>query len=172
MRSSESDRAMQPGANFLRVREARTPADVGQVRQLFVEYQAAIGVDLCFQGFAEELASLPGHYARPAGCLLLAIDETAILGCIGLRPLRGSDCEMKRLYIRPAGRGRGLGRMLATAVIAEARQAGYQRILLDTLPAMTDAQTLYRSLGFAELAPYYHNPIAGVLYFALTLRTA
>ena len=155
---------------MLEIREALTPADVEQLRQLFVEYQAAIGIDLCFQGFAEELASLPGHYSRPAGCLLLAVDGATVLGGVGLRPLRGSDCEMKRLYVRPAGRGLGLGRMLATAVIGEARQAGYQRILLDTLPSMTEAQALYRSLGFTEVAPYYHNPVAGVSYLALPLR--
>src|SRR6266581_5799548 len=154
------------------IREAQTRGDVEQARRLFAEYQAAIGVDLCFQGFAEELASLPGNYSRPAGCLLLAIDGATILGGVGLRPLRGSDCEMKRLYVRPAGRGQGLGRMLTIAVIGEARQAGYRRVLLDTLPTMTEALVLYRSLGFTEVAPYYANPIAGVSYLALSLRAA
>ena len=154
------------------IREAHTPEDIEQLRQLFVEYQAAIGIDLCFQGFAEELATLPGCYSRPAGCLLLAADGAAVFGCVGLRPLRGSDCEMKRLYVRPAGRGRGLGRMLASAVIGEARLAGYHRILLDTLSTMTEAQALYRSLAFTEVAPYYHNPVAGVSYLALPLQAA
>jgi ribosomal protein S18 acetylase RimI-like enzyme len=142
---------------------------VEEARRLFVEYQAALGVDLCFQGFAEELASLPGAYARPAGRLLLAVDGATILGGIALRPLRGGDCEMKRLYVRLEGRGRGLGRMLAAAVIAEAREAGYHRIFLDTLPAMKEAQALYRSLGFKEIAPYYPNPIKGTSYMALPL---
>lgn len=152
-----------------RIREAQGLADVEQARQLFVEYQAAIGTDLCFQGFTEELASLPGNYSRPKGILLLAVDDAKILGGVGLRPLRESDCEMKRLYVRPSGRGRGVGRMLAMALIGEARQAGYRRILLDTLTTMTEAQALYRSLGFGAIAPYYHNPIAGVSYLALSL---
>jgi ribosomal protein S18 acetylase RimI-like enzyme len=152
------------------IREVQTGGDVEQVRRLFVEYQAALGVDLCFQGFEEELATLPGNYSRPGGRLLLAVDGAAILGGIGLRALRGSDCEMKRLYVRPEGRGRGLGRMLAEAVIGEARQAGYHRILLDTLSAMKEAQALYRSLGFKEIAPYYSNPIEGTSYMALSLQ--
>jgi putative acetyltransferase len=151
------------------IREARLPAEIEEVRRLFLDYQAAIGVDLCFQGFAQELASLPGSYARPAGCLLLAVAGAAILGGVALRPLAGGDCEMKRLYVRPAGRGRGLGRLLAARVIAEARSAGYRRILLDTLPQMGEARALYRSLGFSEVAPYYPNPIAGAAYLARSL---
>jgi ribosomal protein S18 acetylase RimI-like enzyme len=153
------------------IREVRTGGDIEQARRLFVEYQAALGVDLCFQGFAEELATLPGNYSRAGGRLLLAVDGATTLGVIALRPLRGSDCEMKRLYVRPEGRGRGLGRMLAAAVIGEARLAGYHRILLDTLPAMKEAQALYRSLGFKEIAPYYPNPIEGTSYMALSLET-
>ena len=152
------------------IREARTSGDIDQARRLFLEYQAALGVDLCFQAFGEELSSLPGSYARPAGCLLLAVNGEDVLGTVGLRPLRGADCEMKRLYVRPAGRGQGLGRMLAAAVIGEARRAGYDRLLLDTLPMMSEAQALYRSLGFTEIAPYYHNPICGASYLALALR--
>jgi putative acetyltransferase len=151
------------------VREAHGPHDIEQVRLLFLDYQAAIAVDLCFQGFAEELASLPGSYARPAGCLLLAVEGAAVLGGVALRPLTGSNCEMKRLFVRAAGRGRGLGRMLAERLIDEARAAGYGRMLLDTLPQMQEAQALYRSLGFSEVAPYYPNPIAGTCYFALNL---
>jgi ribosomal protein S18 acetylase RimI-like enzyme len=151
------------------IREARTDADIAQARELFIEYQAKLGVDLCFQGFAEELASLPGYYARPAGRLLLASNGASALGVVGLRPVGGADCEMKRLYVRPAGRGLGLGRLLTTTLIKEARLAGYHRMLLDSLPAMTEAQALYRSLGFAEIAAYCNNPIAGTLYMALEL---
>lgn len=151
------------------IREAETTADIAQVRELFLEYQSRLGVDLCFQGFAEELASLPGHYARPAGRLLLAVNGSSALGVVALRPSGSADCEMKRLYVRASGRGTGLGRQLTEALINEARLAGYKRVLLDTLPTMTTAQALYRSMGFVEIAPYCHNPIAGTRYMALDL---
>lgn len=151
------------------IREADTAADIAQVRALFLEYQATLGVDLCFQGFAEELASLPGNYSRPAGRLLLAANGSDVLGVVGVRPISGTDCEMKRLYVRAAGRGAGLGRLLTQALIKEARLAGYRRLLLDTLPTMNEAQALYRSLGFVEIAPYCNNPIAGTRYMALDL---
>jgi putative acetyltransferase len=152
------------------IREAQTAADIAQVRELFVEYQSTLGVDLCFQGFAEELASLPGHYSPPAGRLLLASSESSVLGVVALRPILSTDCEMKRLYVRSSGRGAGLGRLLTHALIKEARLAGYSRVLLDTLPTMTEAQALYRSIGFVEIAPYCHNPIAGTRYMALNLH--
>jgi putative acetyltransferase len=152
------------------IREAQTAADIEQVRELFLEYQSSLGVDLCFQGFAEELASLPGNYARPAGRLLLASNGSSVLGVVALRPILSTDCEMKRLYVRSSGRGAGLGRLLTQALIREARLAGYSRLLLDTLPTMTEAQVLYRSMGFVEIAAYCHNPIAGTRYMALDLR--
>ena len=151
------------------IREAETATDIAQVRELFLEYQATLGVDLCFQGFAEELAALPGNYARPAGRLLLASSGSAVTGVVALRPILSTDCEMKRLYVRASGRGAGLGRQLTEALISEARLAGYSRVLLDTLPTMTSAQALYRSMGFVEIAPYCHNPIAGTRYMALDL---
>jgi len=152
------------------VRDATSETDTTAVRELFLDYQAAIGVDLCFQGFREELATLPGAYSRPSGRLLLAVDGPKILGCVGLRALGGSDCEMKRLYVRPEARGLHLGRLLVTTVLAEARTAGYRRVLLDTLPSMSEAIALYRSLGFTEVPPYCHNPVAGALYLALEWR--
>jgi putative acetyltransferase len=152
------------------IREAETARDIAQVRELFLEYQSTLGVDLCFQGFAEELASLPGHYARPAGRLLLASNGPAVLGVVALRPILGTDCEMKRLYVRSLGRGAGLGRLLTRALVKEARLAGYSRVLLDTLPTMTEAQALYRSMGFVEISAYRHNPVAGTRYMALDLR--
>jgi ribosomal protein S18 acetylase RimI-like enzyme len=150
------------------IREANTATDIAIARELFEEYQRALGVDLCFQGFTEELASLPGAYARPTGRLLLVASDSLVLGVVAMRSL-GADCEMKRLYVRPAGRGLGLGRLLATRLIDEARRAGYGRMLLDTLPTMTGAQALYRSIGFTEIAAYCNNPIAGTLYMALRL---
>lgn len=151
------------------IREAQAAADIAQVRELFLEYQSALDVDLCFQGFNEELAALPGRYSRPSGRLLVAVDGPRVLGVVALRSVSEADCEMKRLYVRPAGRGLGLGRLLTTSLIDEARLAGYQRMLLDTLPAMVEAQALYRAMGFIEIQPYYDNPVNGTLYMALSL---
>lgn len=136
---------------------------------LFREYQTAIGVDLCFQGFAEELAGLPGAYAPPRGRLLIAHVGTEAAGCVALRPLEDGIAEMKRLYVRDAFRGTGLGRRLAGAVIAAARDAGYARMRLDTLDTMTAAIALYRALGFVEIAPYRPNPLPGPRFFELRL---
>ena len=151
------------------IHHAQTDADIAHARELFLEYQSTLGVDLCFQGFSQELASLPGCYARPAGRLLLATGGDSVLGVVALRPLQGSDCEMKRLYVRSSGRGLGIGRLLAGTVISEARLAGYRRVLLDTLPIMIGAQGLYRSMGFVQIGAYCNNPIAGTLYMALDL---
>jgi ribosomal protein S18 acetylase RimI-like enzyme len=154
---------------MLAIQEALSSRDIATARELFLEYQRGLGVDLCFQSFDEELASLPGRYARPTGRLLLAINRESVAGVVALRALNAADCEMKRLYVRPAGRGLGVARFLATKLIDEARLAGYQRMLLDTLPAMAQAQSLYRSMGFTEIAPYCENPIPGSLYMALDL---
>ena len=127
------------------------------VRELFLEYAQSLGFSLCFQGFDEELASLPGCYAPPDGCLLLATVDKVAAGCVGMRKLDAVRCEMKRLYVRPQFRGKGLGRVLAEKSIAEARRIGYRTMYLDTLPVMAAAQKLYQSFGFVDCAPYYDN---------------
>jgi ribosomal protein S18 acetylase RimI-like enzyme len=146
---------------------------LASVRLLFQEYAMALGVDLCFQHFDAELAGLPGEYAPPRGALLLAFVAGEVAGCCALRPLDSVDyadaCEMKRLYVRPAFRGLGLGRQLVEASLEQARQADYACVLLDTLSDMEAARALYDDLGFEEIPPYYFNPIAGAHYLKATL---
>jgi ribosomal protein S18 acetylase RimI-like enzyme len=162
---------------MLTIRPASTAEDIRTVHALFEEYAASIGVDLCFQGFAAELAGLPGDYAPPRGCLLLAVETGGAadgaadrpVGCIALRPLEPGICEMKRLFARPEARGAGIGRRLAEAVIAEARTFGYAKMRLDTLPSMERARALYAALGFRPIPPYRPNPIAGAAYLELDL---
>jgi len=143
------------------------------VREIFVEYAAQLGVDLCFQGFEEELLNLPGDYAAPRGTLVLALADGALAGCCALRPLDNVDypnaAEMKRLYVRKAFRRFGLGRQLAEAVLDHARTEGYHSVLLDTLDDMEAARALYAELGFEEIAPYYHNPLPGSHYLKVDL---
>ena len=150
--------------------DADVPELVETVRALFVEYATSLGFSLCFQNFDKELDGLPGSYARPEGRLLLARVDDLAAGCVGLRPLSSSVCEMKRLYVRPAMRGRGLGRALAEAVITQARAARYRTMRLDTVePLMSQAVALYRAIGFREIAPYTANSLPGALYMALEL---
>jgi putative acetyltransferase len=150
--------------------QAESPAQIAQARELFLEYAQSLGFSLCFQNFDKELATLPGDYAPPYGRLLLAEYEARIAGCVALHKLENNICEMKRLYLRPQFRGKGLGRALADRIIAEARQIGYQRMRLDTVePVMKDAVAMYRRIGFREIAPYCTNPINGALYMELEL---
>ncbi|MDQ2870754.1 MAG: GNAT family N-acetyltransferase [Acidobacteriota bacterium] len=145
------------------------PREIAEVRALLLEYQASLDVDLGFQGFAREVAELPGGYAPPSGRLLLARVDGLAGGCIALQAISGEVCEMKRLYVRPACRGSGLGRLLVARLIGDARSIGYRRICLDTLPSMTRAAAMYEALGFEEIPPYRHNPVPGTRFLALSL---
>jgi putative acetyltransferase len=157
--------------DLLEFAQAISAEDVDRARELFKEYAAALGVDLCFQNFEKELAELPGAYASPDGRLLLASSDQQLAGCVALRKLGNGACEMKRLYVRPEFRGKGIGRALALKIIEEARVIGYERVLLDTLSAqMIDAVRMYRALGFREIEPYYHNPVEGALFMELRLK--
>jgi putative acetyltransferase len=151
------------------IAEALDTAAVDACRELLVEYEQGLGVSLCFQGFERELAALPGEYARPNGRLLLARIAGEPAGCVALRRLAAREAEMKRLFVRPAFRGMGLGRTLVECVIDEARALGYGMLRLDTLPPMTAAQALYAELGFLETAPYNDHPIEGTRFLALDL---
>lgn len=162
-----------PGTVAIDVRVALADSDLAAIRQLFIDYQSELGIDLCFQGFDEELATLPGIYAEPAGILLLATVDGAPAGCCAFRPLPNTDhldaCEMKRLFVRRAYRGFGLGRMLVDQTMARAQIAGYTTMLLDTLNDMEAARALYEEVGFTEVAPYYHNPLPGAHYLKVDL---
>lgn len=151
--------------------EAGSLEEISQVRTLFLEYAASLDFSLCFQSFQQELDTLPGKYAPPGGVLLLATGAAGEpAGCVAVRPLGGDECEMKRLYVRPSFRGTGTGRQLVEAALAWARAHGYRAIKLDTVPGKMDAAIrLYRSLGFAECAPYYESPVECSLFFTLAL---
>ncbi|HEX8651299.1 MAG TPA: GNAT family N-acetyltransferase [Pyrinomonadaceae bacterium] len=155
---------------MLKLVQAQSEEQIGQARELFLEYAAATGIDLCFQNFDAELAALPGDYAPPDGRLFLAVDGTQAAGCVALRKIDEETCEMKRLYVRPASRGTGAGKSLALKIIEEARSLGYARMRLDTLPSMHRAITLYRALGFQPIEPYRYNPEEGALFMELALR--
>ena len=154
----------------LTIAPPKTPAQIAQVRELFLEYASSLGFSLCFQNFDQELAGLPGDYAPPDGRLMLALYEGELAGCVALHKLDSEICEMKRLYLRPKFRGKGLGPLLAENIIGEARRIGYRRMRLDTVePVMKDAVAMYRRLGFKEIAPYRPNPMPGTLYMELEL---
>jgi putative acetyltransferase len=164
LRQSET---RNPALQFVQV---QSESQIEQVRQLFLEYARSLGFSLCFQNFDQELANLPGDYSPPYGKLLLAEFEGELAGCVALHKLENEICEMKRLYLRPQFRGKGLGRALATRIIAEARDLGYSRLRLDTVEsAMQDAVAMYLKLGFRKIDPYCENPMPSALYMELVL---
>ena len=150
---------------------AHTDTELRDVRTLFLEYASAIGFDLRFQEFDREVAALPGEYAPPRGTLLLALADGRAAGCVALRALDSQTCELKRLYVRPVARGRGIGRLLCDAVIAAAQAHGYTRMKLDTVPQMAAAIALYRALGFVDTEPYRYNPLPGAVFMELVLES-
>jgi putative acetyltransferase len=147
-----------------RIVDGHCEESIPAVRELFLEYSAWLGVNLCFQDFEAELATLPGKYAPPAGAILLAHLDGALAGCVALRPLAPSICEMKRLWVRESFRDRGFGKLLVEAILDRARATGYARLRLDTLPQMKAALALYRELGFYEVPAYYNNPLPSAIY--------
>jgi putative acetyltransferase len=162
--------SVSPVVKGLTFAQAESPTQIAQARELFLEYAKSLGFSLCFQNFDKELAGLPGDYAPPEGRLLLAEYQGQLAACVALHKLDSAISEMKRLYLRPQFRGKGLGRALAERIIAEARQVGYLRMRLDTVePVMRDAVAMYRKLGFKEITPYRPNPIAGAMYMELEL---
>jgi putative acetyltransferase len=151
--------------------QATSPLALAHVRALFIEYVEGLGIDLTFQDFESELASLPGAYVPPQGALLLATYGVEVVGCAAMRPFDGDTCEMKRLYVRPSHRGHGIGRMLAEAAVSAARDAGYAHMRLDSLPWMEAAIALYRGMGFYETPPYRYNPVPGAVYMERSLQS-
>jgi putative acetyltransferase len=154
----------------IRLIAPQTAEDWREARRLIEEYAASLNVDLCFQNIGHELEHLPEEYGPPSGAFLLAWEDGVALGCVGLRRTAEGPGEMKRLYAVPAARGKGVGRMLAEAIVAAARDLGYASVVLDTLPTMTEAQALYASLGFRPTSAYRFNPIEGTAYLELKLR--
>jgi ribosomal protein S18 acetylase RimI-like enzyme len=166
-----------PYAKFLKERlsmahiiHSHMPEQVGKARSLFEQYAIGMGLGLGFQNFDDDLNNLPGEYVPPYGALLMAIERSVPVGCVGMRPMERSACEMKRLFVKPAHRGKGVGRQLVESIVAEAKLAGYQCMRLDTLPSMREAVALYQSVGFREIEPYCWNPIRGALYYELELE--
>lgn len=156
----------------MKIVKVKTSEQIEEIRQLFLEYEEYLCVDLCFQSFEEELSKLPGDYAPPEGKLLLAVEGKQVVGCVALRKIGEGICEMKRLFVREKYRGKGIGRKLALEIIFDAKNTGYSLMRLDTLSKLNEAISLYNSLGFKKTDPYYNNPLPGVVYWELNLKAS
>ena len=146
---------------------SKSQKDFEKAKELFIEYKNSLNLDLCFQKFHEEISDLPSQYSEPSGCIILCYENKKPTGCIALRKFEGDTCEMKRLYLRPEARGKGIGRVLANKIIEKAKELGYKKMQLDTLETMKEAIALYKSMGFKVIAPYRFNPLDGVVYMEL-----
>ncbi|MFW9901561.1 MAG: GNAT family N-acetyltransferase [Candidatus Thorarchaeota archaeon] len=155
---------------MLVIKQALTEKLIQEARKLFIEYANYLAIDLSFQNFKEELGTLPGNYAPPEGCILLAYHNDFLAGCVALRKYQDDVCEMKRLYVRPNFRGMNIGKALSKEIIQKAKKLGYKYMRLDTLPFMKEAIMLYSGLGFKEIAPYRYNPYEGAKFFELKLE--
>jgi putative acetyltransferase len=151
------------------ISRAVIPCEITVIKDLFQEYAESLNFDLDFQDFREELETLPGKYGAPEGSILVAKENGETVGCVAVRPLGSEICEMKRLYVKPAHRGKKVGQELAVAIIEEAKRLGYKAMRLDTVEAMKEASALYRALGFQPIDAYYYNPLPGAMYFELKL---
>lgn len=148
---------------------ANDPKRIDEVRLLIQEYASSLGLDLCFQNFDQEMTTLPGDYSPPTGALLLAEDQGKAVGCVAIKKISNEVCEMKRLYVRPNSRGKGVGKVLTETILQKARTFGYKRVRLDTLPSMKEAVSMYVSMGFKPIEAYRYNPVEGTLYLELEL---
>jgi putative acetyltransferase len=148
-------------------RISKSEKDFDEAKQLFIEYKNTLNFDLCFQKFDEEISDLPAQYSEPTGCIILCIENDNPIGCVGLRKFKEGVCEMKRLYLRPEARGKGIGRVLANKIVDKAKELGYKKMQLDTIETMKEAIALYKSMGFKEIKPYRYNPLDKVIYMEL-----
>ena len=149
---------------------SKSEQDFSEARKLFLEYKDSLNLDLCFQKFHEEISDLSAQYSEPSGCIIICYKKNLPVGCVGIRKFKGDVCEMKRLYLRPEARGKGIGRVLANKITEKAKEFGYKKMQLDTLETMKEAISLYKSIGFKEISPYRFNPLEGVIYMEIELE--
>jgi ribosomal protein S18 acetylase RimI-like enzyme len=156
---------------MIKYKISKTEKDYKNAKILFVEYANSLNFQLCFQNFEKEISDLSAQYSKPTGCIILCYEDDKPIGCVGLRKFAEGICEMKRLYLRPEARGKGIGRVLAEEIVEKAKEFGYKKMQLDTIETMKEAISLYKSMGFKEISPYRFNPVKGVIYMELELSS-